>query len=334
MKITMKTIAEEAGVSVTTVSYVINGTKKVSVEKHNLIMDLVKKYNYVPNSIAKSLRIHTTKTAGLVVSSFPDAHITNIVNGIERRAQEVGYNLLFVNTNENYKYERDTIQMLHSKMIDGLILSPTSNNLTYLKNLIDKDFPIVFVNRFDDLYSNTPRICADDFQAGFEATNHLIQHGHTTIGLIAGRNNNNISTIIGRLQGYKAALLKHHLPFDQDLIIKTKATVEGGRIATRQLLSKQKHITALFPLNNLMTIGAMHALKDLGLDCPKDIAVVGCGDFDGASLINPPITTIGLSPNRIGIKAFDALLNKINDNEYCEHINLPTSLIVRNSCGC
>lgn len=334
MKITMKMIAQEAGVSVTTVSHVINGTKKISEEKHKIIMDLIKKYNYVPNSMAQSLRNHSTRTAGLVVSSFPDSHVTNIVNGIGKRAQEVGYNLLFVNTNENPEYEKDTIHLLQSKMVDGLILSPTSNNLAYLQKLIDKHFPIVFVNRYDNMFDQIPRIGANDFQAGFDATTHLIKHGHKKIGVISGSRTNYVSTTENRIKGYTDALLKNNLENNEDYIRDTEATVEGGRRTVKSLLTKHKSLTALFCLNDLLTIGAIEALNEMRLSCSKDIAIIGCGDFEGASIIDPPITTIGLTPETIGITAFDALLSKINNKDYCQHIELPTSLLIRKSCGC
>ncbi|MET3508015.1 LacI family DNA-binding transcriptional regulator [Halalkalibacter oceani] len=334
MKITMKTIAQEAGVSVTTVSHVINGTKKISAEKHKIITDLIKKYNYVPNSMAQSLRNHSTKTAGLVVSSFPDSHVTNIVNGIGRRAQEAGYNLLFVNTNENEEYERETIHLLHSKMVDGLILSPTSSNLTYLQKLIDKQFPIVFVNRYDTLYDQIPRVGANNYQAGFDATTHLIKHGHQEIGLVCGLRKNYITTTEERIKGYKEALLKHNLHVNEDYLVATNATVEGGKRATKALLAKHPQLTALFCVNDLTTIGAIEALHEMELACPEDVAVIGCGDFEAASIIDPPVTTVRLAPETIGITAFDALLSKINNNDYCQHIELPTSLLIRKSCGC
>lgn len=129
MAVTMKDIAREAEVSSATVSHVINGTKKISEPTQNKILELIKKYNYIPNSTAKNLRTQSTKTAALIVSSLPDTFITDMVYGVEERAREAGYNLLLVNTNEDEEYEQKTINLLHSKMVDGIILSPAAKNL-------------------------------------------------------------------------------------------------------------------------------------------------------------------------------------------------------------
>lgn len=333
MKITMKAIAQEAGVSIATVSHVINGTKKITNEKHQKIMDIVNKYNYIPNPMAQSLRHHTTKTIALIVSSFPDAHVTNIINGIGKRAREMDYNLVFVNTNESYEYEEKTIRLLRSQMVDGLILSPTASKLDYLQDLIDSNFPVVFINRYDPMFESVPRIVADDYQAGYDATSHLIKHGHEKIGAISGMNKS-VSTIRNRHKGYEDAIREAGLPFYEDHTESVDATVDGGRRATIKLLSEHKDLTAIFALNDLMTIGVMQALKDMNLQCPKDIALIGCGDFEGASIIDPPITTINLTPETMGTIAFDVLLNKINNLEYSKQMYLPTSLLLRKSCGC
>lgn len=332
MKVTMKGIANEAGVSVATVSHVINGTKNISEEKYKKVMSVIKKYDYVPNSTAKNLRQQSTKTAGLIVSSFPDAYVTGFVNGVEDRARELGYNLLFVNTNENHEYEEETIKLLHSKMVDGIILSPTSSNIEYLRKITDKHFPIVLVNRYDPEQKNVPWVTGDDFQAGYDATCHLIKHGHEKIGVIYAVPN--VTTTMERIEGYKAALKEFGFSFNEDYLELGYATVEGGANAAKSLLNREKDITAIFILSDLMTIGAISAIKQLSYKIPDDIALIGFGDFPSAKIIDPPVTNVVLPPDTIGKTAFDILLNKINNPEYNKHIQLPASLIIRKSCGC
>ncbi|WP_078430563.1 LacI family DNA-binding transcriptional regulator [Alkalihalobacterium alkalinitrilicum] len=332
MKITMKDIAKEARVSIATVSHVINGTKNITEEKHNKIMEIIKKYNYIPNITAKNLRQQTTKTAGVVVSSFPDTFVTEMVYGIEERAREMGYSILLINTNEDRDREEKTINLLHSKMVDGIILSPTAKSIDYLNQFIDNNFPIVLINRYDPKMSNTPRVTGDNYQTGYDATMHLLKHGHKKIGFIYTVPN--VSTTNDRIHGYQDALKKLNVPFNTSYLEIGYGTVNGGANAVHSLLGREKDITALFIQNDLMTIGAIQKIKELALSIPKDIAIIGFGDFASSEIIDPPITNIVLPPTTIGRTSFDVLLGRINNHEYMKHIELPPSLIIRKSCGC
>ncbi len=332
MKITMKDIAKEANVSVATVSHVLNGTKKIGEEKHKKIMSIIEKYNYIPNSTAKNLRQMKTKTAGLVVSSFPDSFVTEMIHGVEERAREAGYNLLLVNTNEDKNYEEETMNLLYSKMVDGVILSPTTNDVGYIKPFLDNNFPIVLVNRQDYNIKNTPRVTGDNYQTGYDATKHLLSHGHRDIGFIYATRN--VTTTDDRIQGYIDALKDYDIPFQESYLESGYATVNGGINAVKSLLNREANITALFIQNDLMTMGAISKLKELNIHIPNDIAIVGFGDFPSSTIIDPPVTNIILPPDTIGKTAFDVLLNKVNNPDYMKNIELPPTLIVRNSCGC
>lgn len=332
MKVTMKDIAKESGVSIATVSHVINGTKHISEEKHDKIMSVIQKYNYIPNSTAKNLRQQSTKTAGLIIPSFPDSYVTGYINGIGNRARELNYNLLFVNTNEDSQYEQETVNLLYSKMVDGIILSPTSSNIDYLNPFIERDFPVVLFNRYDPALDSLPRVTADDHQAGYDATNHLLKHGHKKIGIIYAVKD--ITPTNHRVEGYKEALEQFGLPFEESCIELGHATVDGGGTAAKILLERHKDMTALFILSDLMTVGAISACKQMGRKIPADVAVIGFGDFAGAAIIDPPVTNVSLPPDIIGRTAFDLLINKINNPNYKAHIQLPTSLMIRKSCGC
>lgn len=329
-EITMKDIAKEANVSVATVSHVINQTKKLSEATQKKVLEVIDKYNYVPNSAAKNLRQQSTKTAGLVVSSFPDSFVTEMIFGIEERAKEMGYNLLLVNTNEDSEYEEKTINLLHSKLVDGIILSPTSGDISYLQNYTNDNFPIVMVNRYDSRINNIPRVTGDNFQVGYDATTHLLKHGHKKIGFIYAYKN--VSTADDRIKGYQEALNQFNIAFNEEYLVQGYATVRGGEAATVQLI--EEGTTALFVQNDLMTIGSIGKINELGLTIPDDVAIVGFGDFSSSHIIQPPITNIVLPPETIGRTAFDVLLNKINNPKYMSHIELPPSMIIRKSCGC
>ncbi|MBP1933349.1 LacI family DNA-binding transcriptional regulator [Ammoniphilus resinae] len=332
MKITMKDIAKEAGVSVTTVSHVINGTKRISEETYTKIMSLVEKYSYVPNTMAQNLRQQNSNMAALVVSSFPDSYITSIVKAVGERARDRGYHLLFINTNENQKDEQEAVTLLTSRMIDGLILSPTTRDANYLQPLIERKFPIVLVNRYDPKLIELPWVTADDFQAGYDGTYHLIGHGHRNIGIIY--NFPEVTTTTDRLEGYKEALKQSGIPFREEYLVQGYGSIEGAALATEKLLTAHKEITAIFVLSDRMTIGTISALKNMSKKWPNDIALIGYGDFEASTIIDPPITNVSLPPDTVGKTAFDALLNRIQNPNYNKHIQLPTSLVIRKSCGC
>ncbi len=333
----MKEIAKEVGVSVTTVSHVINGTKRISEPTYNKIMECVKRHNYVPNYSAKNLRNSATKTAGLVVPSFPDSYVTRYINSISKRAKEMGYSLLFVNTDEDTDYEEETLKLLNAKMVDGIILAPSakaSKPLPYDVTFLKDSMPIVLISRRHEAFDDCPVVIQDDYQAGYDAATHLLYHNHENMGIIYAVED--ISPTNDRIRGFEDALKEHGLKLPSNHIYQGYATVEGGKKAVRKLLENQPQITAIFTLNDSMTIGAISALKEMNKKVPNDVALIGFGDFPSAAVMDPPITNINLSPDILGQTAFDLLLNKINNPGYnkSKSVHLPTYLITRKSCGC
>lgn len=328
--ITIKDIAREAKVSVATVSHVINNSKNVSNATRQRVEAIIKKYNYIPNSAARNLRQQSTRTVALVVSSFLDSFVTEMIYGIEERAKELNYKVLLVITNEDYEYEKSTIELLFAQHVDGIILSPTSGDIDYLKEYLDQNSSMVMVNRYLPELENLPYVVGDNYQIGYDMTNHLIQHKHNRIGFIYSYPN--VSTTEDRLKGYKDALYDNGIQYDPNLIVQGFATADGGNDATELLLNQ--NVSAIASQNDLMTIGAITQLNEKGLLIPDDIALIGFGDFSAAHIINPPITTITLPGKIIGRTAFDLLLNKINNPNYNGKVTLPSSLVLRESCGC
>jgi len=331
MSVTMKMIAKEIGVSVATISHVINGTKKVSEETRRLVLEAIERNNYVPDMTAKNLRRKKTKAAALVISSYPDNYVTKLIHGVGIRARELGYSLMLVNTSENEAYEMEALRLLRANMVDGIILSPATNRIDYLADL-QRHLPVVLVNRYDPRFEDIPRVTADDFQAGYDATTHLIQHGHRHIGVIYSVPH--VTTTENRLRGYREAILRYGLPFKESWIVRGFGTTEGGRLAVKTLLQQSPEITAIFVLSDHMIIGVVQELRDQSIRIPDDIALIGFGDFEAAAIIDPPLTNVSLQPDTIGRIAFDILANKIVNPEYHKHVSLPTSLIIRKSCGC
>lgn len=335
MRITMKDIAAEAGVSITTVSHVINGTKKLSPQTVAKIQKIIDKYNYMPNHSAKSLRKSKSKVAGLIVSSFPDTYVTRYINSISIRAKEMGYSLLFVNTNEDATYEEDTLKLFNSQMVDGVIISPairTNKKPTTEVEGILNTLPIVLISRYHDSYESCPHVVQDDFQAGYDTATHFIYHGHKNMGIIYSTPH--ISATDNRIEGFKRALKDNNFHLPDKSIFQGYATEDGGSSAIKELLAKNKDITAVFILNDTMTVGVIDTLREMNVSIPNDLAIIGFGDFPAAKLINPSITTINSSPEALGQTAFDMLLSKINNKDYYNSVKIPTYLIRRRSCGC
>src|SRR5699024_3587662 len=310
---------------VATVSHVINGTKNITEERKKKILKIIEKHNYVPNSTAKNLRRRSTKTAALVVSSSTDSFVNEMIFGVEKKAREMGYSLLLVNTNEDEIYEEKTINMLYSKMVDGIILSPTSNNIDYL-NKFTESMPIVLVNRYNDIVKNSPRVTGDNYRIGYDATSHLIEHGHKNIGVIYSVPD--VSTTESRISGYKNALKENNLTYDDKNLEIGYGTVEGGASAVNNLLDRNKDITALFFLNDFMTIGGISTIRDRGLNIPEDIALIGFGDSPASAIIDPPVTNMILPPQEIGQTAFESLTKKIDGDKNVDNFELPASMVI------
>lgn len=330
MKITISDIAKEAGVSIATVSHVINGTKNISEKRRKKILEIIKRHNYVPNSAAINLRTNKTNTIALIISSFLDDYIIKLMEGVSNRAREENYNLLFINTNEDSDYEKEIIHLLQSGEVDGIILSSASIELESLKDY-RSSIPIVLLNRTASDNTKYPVISGNDFQVGYKATKHLLEQGHEQIGFIYGIPN--VSPTLNRIKGYKAALKEYGIPYDESLLEWGKATKEGSIEATKTLIEKNPSITALFVQKDLMTIGTIIALREMNLRIPQDVALIGFGDFSSAEIIEPPITVITMPAKKIGEKACETLIEKINKQDHNLSVEFPCSLIIRKSCG-
>src|SRR5699024_606982 len=178
----------------------------------------------------------------------------------------------------------------------------------------------------------SPRVTGDNYRIGYDATSHLIEHGHKNIGVIYSVPD--VSTTESRISGYKNALKENNLTYDDKNLEIGYGTVEGGASAVNNLLDRNKDITALFFLNDFMTIGGISTLRDRGLNIPEDIALIGFGDSPASAIIDPPVTNMILPPQEIGQTAFESLTKKIDGDKNVDNFELPASMVIRKSCGC
>lgn len=329
---TIKDVATHAGVSVATVSAVLNANKYVSPKLTQRVHASVEALGYERNSLAQSLKTQTSHTIGLIISDIMNPFFTHIVRGVEDVANQHNYSLILGNTDEDPAKEKKYIRLLESKRVDGLILAAAAGNHTYLRSLPQQRLPLVSLDR--SLFEwGIDSILIDNVSGARNAVEHLIRLGHHHIGIITGISG--ITTTEERLSGYKLALASHSIPVEPTLIASANSRIEGGAHAARQLLTQATvRPTALFAMNGLLAIGVLQTLKELGLRCPEDIALVAFDDFEWSSVLRPYLTVVSQPTYEIGRKAAQILFERLEKrNTPTQEVRLQASLIIRESCG-
>jgi LacI family transcriptional regulator len=330
MKITMKDVAQKAGVSTATVSHVINKTRFVKKETKDKVLRVMKKLDYYPNSSAQSLRSKKSKVIGLIVPDISNFFFTAVIRGIESRLKKCRYTLILADSDENLEIEKDQIKVFNAKLIDGLILAPTSGDHTFLKKLSNRNIPIVFIDRKPQGYCPGDCMLVENVEGAYKAVSMLIKKGHSRIGVIAGLPG--LTTSKERIIGYKKALVNYGIKVDQNLIKIGDGRHDSGYKLMKELLLNT-NITALFVVNNLMTIGAINFLKEKQIKVPDELAIIGFDDYKWASITNPPLSVVKQPSRRIGEKASELLIRRIKKEETGDYkvYRLPVTLVVRKS---
>lgn len=326
----MDDVASRAGVSTSTVSHVLNGTRKVSPASVQAVQRAVQALGYIPNTLARSLARSSTSTIGVAISALSNHYFSETVHAIETECAKHGYMMLFVDTHDDPEQELRVVTALHHRRVDGVILAP-SNDSTALEYLRSNGIPTVLVDRM--MSAQFDQVGVENAHATQALITHLITHGHRRIGFIAGRTG--FSTTDERVAGYKAALQAAGLAFDPQLLVNGGSNTEPARQATVQLLGLSAPPTAIMAGNNLMTLGAMHALRDAQLDVPGQMALVGFDDFDWADFFVPRLTLIAQPVNDLGARAVHLLLQRMaTPDAPPQSVRLAPSLQLRHSCGC
>lgn len=321
---TLKDIAKATGFSLSTISYVLNGKKKVKPETYARIMEAVEQLNYRPNQLARSLKLKRSCSIGVIVPDISNEFFPEILKGIDNTAHKHGYNIFLCNTNNDVFLEEESINMLISKDIDGIIFIGTANSQILQRS--DITVPIVLVDRkIGNTYTS---IISDNYRGGYMATAHLIQCGYRNIALLGGVLT--IPNFSERLQGYKDALQDHNIPYCEDHVILCDCSISGGYHAAQEMAKRNLHADAVFAINDLIALGAMRGFRDLGLRIPEDIALIGFDDIAFAAHVIPSLSTISQPKFDMGKIAAEKLLERISDKEkLAEHIVLAPKLVIR-----
>jgi len=328
--VTMDDVASRAGVSTSTVSHVLNGTRKVSPATVQAVQRAIQALGYIPNTLARSLARSSTNTLGVAISALSNHYFSETVHAIETECAKHGYMMLFVDTHDDPEQELRVVTALHHRRVDGIVLAPSNGSMA-LAYLQANEIPAVLVDRM--MGEHFDQVGVENAQPTQALIEHLIAHGHRRIGFIAGRAG--FSTTDERVAGYKAALQAAGLVFDPQLLVDGGSNTEPARQATVQLLGLAAPPTAIIAGNNLMTLGAMQALREAQIEVPGQMALVGFDDFDWADLFVPRLSLIAQPVKALGARAVELLLQRMAaPGAPPQSVRLAPTLQLRNSCGC
>lgn len=331
-RVTHKDVAERAGVSVATVSYVLNhGPRPVSPDTRARVEAAISELGYYPNEMARALRLQHSSTIGLILPNIINPVFAEIAHELEIACQKEGFLLLLCNSERQHAREQQLVQLLRAKQVDGVVIIPHCEPLTLIEPLRQARIPVVVLEH--DL-PGVHCIANNDLQGGRIGTRHLLELGHRRIGLIRRAPTSALSS--QRLIGYQEALAEAGVPFDPDLVIECPATSQAvGAQAMQQLLKLAEPPTAVFTHNDILAMGALHAIHLAGLQVPADISVVGYDDVASAAYFSPPLTTIQSPRAEIGMLAGHTILQLVQNKVElpAKTINMPVKLVVRASTG-
>jgi LacI family transcriptional regulator len=326
----MSDVAARAGVSKTTVSHVINETRFVEEETRQRVLQAVAELGYRPSVVARSLTTNRTETIGVIVSDSSNHFFAEVLRGIEDVLRPRNYTLLVCNTAEILEREAHYLDILMRQRVDGIIAAATSQRWDELTKVETQHIPVVFADRFFEGIDD-PFVGVDNQKGAYLGTKCIIDCGHRRIGILAGFQR--LSTMRERLAGFRQALEEHDISLPEEWVITSALSIEGGREAMRQLLTLPECPTAVFLNNNLLALGALLALKELGLRCPEDVGLVGFDDHPWAAVSDPPLTVVRQPAEQVGRAAAEMLLALINDEQVAEpRVVLDCEVVARQSC--
>ena len=325
--VSIKDIAQAAGVSPSTVSRALHHHPRISEATATRIRRLAREMDYTPSLPARSLVTRHTATIGLVITHASDPFLGRLVIGVEETAQAKGYSVFLSSSYRNADHERKVIRDFHERRVTGIIVTGSQIDAGYLQLRERYPLPIVLINCRDYAHS----VSTDNLAGAQQAIEHLVQLGHRRIAYVS--NYRSYRTDLDRLDGYKAVLAKHDIPVDQALLVEGDGTLEGGLNSMRQLLALSRPPTAVFCFNDVTAMGVLRGLNAAGVQVPHDCSVIGFDDLDMAAYYCPPLTTVRQPSYRLGQRAMRMLLQLIQGREDVEAEVLPAELVVRETTG-
>ncbi len=328
---TSEDVARRAGVSIATVSRVINDLPHVTPGVRRKVQRAIKDLHFQPSRAAQRLRARRSRVIGLIISDVQNPFFTSVARSIEDLTARRGYSLILCNTDEVTDKERQYIDVMRAEEVAGVIIAATLEKNAPVSRLVDQGIPVVALDRrIQD--ARVDSVLTANVEGAFEAVSHLIRLGHRRIGII----NLPLVRTSGheRYEGYLRAFRKHHLRVRKEWVRMGDGKEESGYRCAESLLTVRPPLTALFVANNLMTLGAVGALYRRGIAIPQQMSIIGFDDMPSAPLLQTPLTVIAQPTTELGRQAAELLLERIElTTRPVTHLQLKPTLIVRASSG-
>lgn len=330
--VTMTMVAKVAGVSVSTVSHVINGTRPVAPDTRANVLAVMKELGFTHKPVARSLAAGSTVTIGLSMSWVSSMYGQELVAGIEAESHRQGMQLLLSDTRDDEEREERVVANLLAHHVGGMLIAPTAGwQQSTLRLLQEHAVPFVVIDRLQDL--RVDQVGVENETGSASVVEHLLQGGHKRVGIITGRAG--LATTSERLEGYRAAHRRRGIRVESQYVVDGDSTEQGGRRAMMALLAAKPRPTGVFIANDSMTMGALRAMQDAGVDVPGDMAVVCFDDLPWGDVVSPRLTTIAQPSFAIGARAVQLLVRRIADPQApAQTLRLAGEVTHRESCGC
>jgi LacI family transcriptional regulator len=327
----MAEVARLAGVSIATVSHVLNGTRVVREETREAVQAAIQRTGYTHNTLARALATQSTRSIGVVVSAISNPSLVEVLQGIEAALVRAGFMLLLADSHDEPADELSVVQSLHQRRVDGLIVAPSNEPSRTIAYLAEREVPAVFVDRMvDDRFD---QVGPDNTEPVAELVAHLAANGHRRIAFVRGRAG--LSTTIERDRGYRLGMSRCGLPVIDELVVDGDSEQYAGCKAMHALLALETRPTAVVVGNNSMTIGSVRAIREAGLRVPDDIALVAFDDFAWAEDFSPRLTVMAQPTREIGAAAVEMLMKRLGGSSHEPRSErLAPTLVHRDSCGC
>jgi LacI family transcriptional regulator, galactose operon repressor len=327
---TIVEVARRAGVSVSTVSHVVNRTRYVSPATARLVNEAIAHVGYLPNTLARSLKRSSTSSIGLAISAISNPYFSDIICALEAECARLGLMVFLSDTQDDKDSEFAVVQALHQRRVDGVILAPSAAPQRTLDYLAQQRLPCVLIDRMPD--ERFDQVGVENISAMRALIDHVASFGHRRIGFVAGQPG--FATTLERIEGFRLALAAHGIEFVPQYLVTGSATTASATASTHALLSLPEPPTALVAGNNLATIGAVRAIRERGLTIPKDLSLVGFDDFEWADCFEPRLTLIAQPCVEIGRQAAALLRERIASvDRQPQTVRLEATLHARASCA-
>ncbi|GAA0872884.1 LacI family DNA-binding transcriptional regulator [Gangjinia marincola] len=334
--VTLKEIAETLGISIATVSKALKGYPDISESTKQRVQELAKSLNYHPNSFAQSLRTQQSNLIGLIIPEIVHHFFANIIQGVIDEAKKEGYLVIVLQSDESYIHEKEQLQLLLEKNVDGILISLSDKTVHYkhVKEVIDAGMPVVLYDKISKSL-DCSKIIIDDRGAAKDATTHLILRGCQKIAHISGPLKP--QTTIDRYLGYKDALKEHGISFQKELVYTSEnLSYEDGYALGEQILIDHPDVDGIFSFTDLVATGALTKIREMGIKIPDQVSIMGFSNWFLARITTPTLSTVDQPGYRMGQEAFKQLCKEIKmtkDQEIIlpEIIKIPTKIVQRQS---